>query len=70
MISPQLRQQRLRQPPQLIAGTAQVHGEARLEHVAQLADEDALLVTAQREERHRGAPSAGRYSAENRRDGM
>eukprot|EP00964_Phaeocystis_antarctica_P087112 scaffold55232_cov63-Phaeocystis_antarctica.AAC.5 len=55
MISPQLRQQRLRQLPQLMAGTAQVHGGARLEHVAQLCEEDALLVAAQRHERHRAA---------------
>eukprot|EP00964_Phaeocystis_antarctica_P133115 scaffold97287_cov48-Phaeocystis_antarctica.AAC.3 len=50
MISPQLLQQRLR--------TAQEHGAARLELVAQLGEEDALLVTAQREERHRGAREA------------
>ena len=53
MISPQLLQQRLRQHAQLIAGAAELHGEARLEHVAQLGEEDALLVLAQRRERHR-----------------
>ena len=55
MISPQLLQQRLRQHAQLIAGAAELHGEARLEHVAQLGEEDALLVLAQRRERHRSA---------------
>eukprot|EP00964_Phaeocystis_antarctica_P116416 scaffold80357_cov63-Phaeocystis_antarctica.AAC.3 len=59
VVSPQLRQQRLRRRPQLIAGAAQVHGGARLEHVAQLGEEDALLVTAQRHERHRGARRGG-----------
>eukprot|EP00964_Phaeocystis_antarctica_P126214 scaffold89951_cov48-Phaeocystis_antarctica.AAC.4 len=48
MVSPQLLPQRRRQLPQLVAGAAQVHGDARLEHVAQLDEEDALLVTAQR----------------------
>ena len=43
MISPQLRQQSLRRRPKLIAGAAQGHGGARLEHVAQLGEEDALL---------------------------
>ena len=42
MISLQLRQQRLRRRPQLIAGAAQGHGEARVEHVAQLDKDDAL----------------------------
>eukprot|EP00964_Phaeocystis_antarctica_P157586 scaffold127862_cov75-Phaeocystis_antarctica.AAC.2 len=55
MISSKLRQQRLRWLPQLIAGAAHGHGEARLEHVAQLGEEDALLVAAQRHERHRAA---------------
>jgi hypothetical protein len=46
VISPQLlphcrRQKRL----QLGAGAAEVHGEARLERVAQLAEGDALLVS-------------------------
>eukprot|EP00964_Phaeocystis_antarctica_P124924 scaffold88567_cov61-Phaeocystis_antarctica.AAC.6 len=58
MISPQLRQQRLRRRPQLIAGAAQVHGEARIEHVPQLGEEDALLVTAQLRQRHRGLSHA------------
>eukprot|EP00964_Phaeocystis_antarctica_P108737 scaffold73267_cov67-Phaeocystis_antarctica.AAC.3 len=53
MVSPQLLQQRLRRRPQLVAGAAQGHGEARLEHVAQLGEEDALLVTAQLRQRHR-----------------
>ena len=48
MISPQLLQQRLRQLPQLAAGAAESHGDAGIEHVAQLAEDDALLVTAQR----------------------
>eukprot|EP00964_Phaeocystis_antarctica_P161688 scaffold133788_cov69-Phaeocystis_antarctica.AAC.1 len=58
VICPQLRQQRLRRRPQLTAGAAQVHGGARLEHVAQLGEEDALLVAAQRRQRHRGARRA------------
>ena len=59
MISPQLRQQRLRQHPQPVANAAEVHGEAGLEHVPQLGEEDALLVTAQRCESHRGARAGG-----------
>ena len=55
VISPQLLPRRLRQRPQLAAGTAEGHGDARIEHVAQLAEDDAQLVTAQRRERHRGA---------------
>ena len=55
MISPQLLQQRLRQRPQLLAGAAAVYGVARLEHVAQLAEDYALRVTTQRRQRHRGA---------------
>eukprot|EP00964_Phaeocystis_antarctica_P012274 scaffold6790_cov69-Phaeocystis_antarctica.AAC.1 len=55
VISPQLLQQRLRQLPQLEAGTAQGHGDAGIEHVAQLGEDDARLVTAQRRERHRRA---------------
>eukprot|EP00964_Phaeocystis_antarctica_P053247 scaffold31252_cov63-Phaeocystis_antarctica.AAC.2 len=47
VISPQLLLQLLRRRPQLMAGAAQGHGEARIEHVAQLGEEDALLVTAQ-----------------------
>eukprot|EP00964_Phaeocystis_antarctica_P128491 scaffold92278_cov62-Phaeocystis_antarctica.AAC.10 len=55
IISPQLLQQHLRQPPHLAAGAAVAHGDARIEHVAQLAEDDALLVTAQLRQRHRGA---------------
>eukprot|EP00964_Phaeocystis_antarctica_P152284 scaffold120117_cov59-Phaeocystis_antarctica.AAC.2 len=61
VISPQLLPQRRRQQrPQLAAGAAEVKGEARLERVAQLAEDDALLVTAQFRQRHRRAagPSA------------
>ena len=46
---------RLRRRAQLIADAAEVNGDARLQHVAQLGEDDALLVTAQRHERHRGA---------------
>ena len=45
MISLQLRQRRLRRRPQLVADAAQGHGAARVENVAQVAEEDALLVT-------------------------
>jgi len=38
-------QQRLRRRPQLVADAAQGHGEERIEHVAQLGEDDALLVT-------------------------
>jgi hypothetical protein len=55
VVSPQLLTLRLCQRPQLAAGGAEGHGDARIEHVAQLAEDDALLVTAQRRERHRGA---------------
>eukprot|EP00964_Phaeocystis_antarctica_P116359 scaffold80296_cov48-Phaeocystis_antarctica.AAC.3 len=56
VISPQLLPQRRRQKrPQLAAGAAEVHGEARLERVAQLAEDDALLVTAELRQRHRRA---------------
>ena len=61
VISPQLLPRRLRQRPQFVAGAAEGHGDARVEHVAQLAEDDALLVTAQRRERHGiagGAPAA------------
>ena len=58
MIGPQLLTRRLRQRLQLAAGAAEGHGDARVEHVAQLAEDDALLVTAQRRERHRGATRA------------
>ena len=56
MISLQLLQQRRRQKhPQLAAGAAEDHGEARLERVAQLAEDDAVHVGAQLRQRHRGA---------------
>ena len=45
--------QRLRRRQQLVADAAQGHGHARVEHVAQLAEDDALLVTAQLRQRHR-----------------
>ena len=35
-----LLQRRLHQHPQLIAGAAIVHGDARIEHVAQLGEDD------------------------------
>ena len=50
-----LPQRRRQKRPQLAAGAAEVHGAARLERVAQLAEDDALLVTAQLRQRHRGA---------------
>eukprot|EP00964_Phaeocystis_antarctica_P051196 scaffold29862_cov51-Phaeocystis_antarctica.AAC.1 len=58
MISPQLLQQRLRQLPQPAAGAAKVHGAARVERIAQLNEDDALLVLAQAHERHRGGGGA------------
>eukprot|EP00964_Phaeocystis_antarctica_P022872 scaffold12773_cov64-Phaeocystis_antarctica.AAC.4 len=58
MISPQLLQQRLRQLPQLAVGAAEGHGDLRIERVAQLAEDDALLVTAQLRQRHRVPPRA------------
>eukprot|EP00964_Phaeocystis_antarctica_P126479 scaffold90162_cov56-Phaeocystis_antarctica.AAC.7 len=58
--SPQLLQKRLCRLPQLLAGDAEVHGDARLEHVAQLGEDAAVLVTAQLRERHReGAAHRG-----------
>ena len=36
LLTPALRQQLLRRRPQLMAGTAQGHGEARIEHVTHL----------------------------------
>ena len=39
---------------------AQGHGDARVEHVAQLDEEDALLVAAQLGQRHRDAGAPGR----------
>ena len=60
MISPQLLQQRRRQKqPQLAVSAAEVHDEARLERVAQLAEDDALLVGAELRQRHRGARARG-----------
>ena len=44
----QLLPRRLSRRPQLAAGAAEGHGDARVEHVAQLAEDYALLVTAQR----------------------
>eukprot|EP00964_Phaeocystis_antarctica_P045064 scaffold25924_cov66-Phaeocystis_antarctica.AAC.5 len=58
VISPQLLQQRLRRLPQLVANATQGHGDARIEHVAQLGEDDARLVTAQLRQRHRGAAGA------------
>eukprot|EP00964_Phaeocystis_antarctica_P045062 scaffold25924_cov66-Phaeocystis_antarctica.AAC.3 len=55
VISPQLLQQRLRRLPQLVANATQGHGDARVEHVAQLGEDDARLVTAELGECHRGA---------------
>eukprot|EP00964_Phaeocystis_antarctica_P137595 scaffold102178_cov69-Phaeocystis_antarctica.AAC.5 len=61
MINPQLLPQRRRQQyPQLVTGAAQVPGEARLERVAQLAEDDAVLVGAELRQRHRGARAAAR----------
>jgi hypothetical protein len=58
-ISPQLLPPLLRRRPQLFAGTAQGHGEARIEHVAQLGEGDALLKSrtahSQLRQRHAGA---------------
>ena len=51
----QLRQQRLRRRPQLVADAAQGHGDARVEHVAQLDEEDGVLVAAELGQRHRDA---------------
>ena len=53
VVSLQLLARRLRQLPQLAAGAADGHGDARIEHVAQLDEDDALLVAAQRRQRHR-----------------
>ena len=48
-----LLRRRRQQRPQLFVGAAEVHDEARLERVAQLAQDDALFVAAQLRERHR-----------------
>eukprot|EP00964_Phaeocystis_antarctica_P113379 scaffold77420_cov63-Phaeocystis_antarctica.AAC.4 len=47
VVGPQLLPKRLRQRPQPVAGAAEVHGAARIEHVAQLDEDVALLVLAQ-----------------------
>eukprot|EP00964_Phaeocystis_antarctica_P009801 scaffold5330_cov59-Phaeocystis_antarctica.AAC.4 len=63
VISPQLRQQHLHRPPQLIADAAERHGDARPARsidrsgrarctVAQLDADDARLITAQLGKRH------------------
>ena len=60
---------RLRQLPQLAASAAEGHGDARVERVAQLDEDDALLVTAQLGERHRDARGGARASrGDNARD--
>ena len=59
----QLLQRYPRRRPQIVADAAQGHGDARVERVAQLHEEDALLVAAQRGQRHgdaRAALQAGR----------
>eukprot|EP00964_Phaeocystis_antarctica_P035844 scaffold20494_cov69-Phaeocystis_antarctica.AAC.5 len=66
VLSPQLLQQRLRERPQLAVGAAEGHGDAWIERVAQLAEDDALLVTAQRRERHRGPRPGARRAARGR----
>jgi hypothetical protein len=67
VLGPQLLLQRLRRRPQLVVDAAQGHGEARIKHVAQLDEDDALLVTAQLRQRHRGAARRGARGAERRR---
>ena len=47
-----------RRRPQLVADAGQGHGDARVERIAQLDEEDALLVAAQPGQRHRGALAA------------
>ena len=47
VFSLQLLPKRLRRRPQLAAGAAEVHGDARIERVAELEEDDACLVTAQ-----------------------
>ena len=59
MVSLQLLQRYPRRRAQLVADAAQGHGDARVEHVAQLHEEDALLVAAQRGQRHRDARARG-----------
>ena len=56
MVDPQLLSKRLRRLPQLAADAAQVHGDARVQHIAQLVEDDALRVLVEhRQRRHRGA---------------
>eukprot|EP00964_Phaeocystis_antarctica_P075145 scaffold46337_cov62-Phaeocystis_antarctica.AAC.2 len=43
---------RLRRLPQLVTGAAEVHGEARFEHVAQLDEDYARFVAAELRESH------------------
>ena len=52
MVSPQLLMHRLRRLPQLVTGAAEVHGEARFEHVAQLDEDYARFVAAELRESH------------------
>eukprot|EP00964_Phaeocystis_antarctica_P120565 scaffold84286_cov63-Phaeocystis_antarctica.AAC.9 len=52
VLSLQLLQQRLRRRPQLAVDTAQGHGVARVQQVAHAVEDTALLVAAEREERH------------------
>jgi len=51
MVGPQLLAQRLRGRSQKGAYAAEIHGDARLERVAQLAEDDAHLVAAEQRER-------------------
>ena len=46
---------------------AEVHGEARLERIAQLAEDDALLVSAELRQRHRGARAPALARGDNAR---
>jgi len=60
VVSLQLLALRLRQLPQLAAGAGEGHGDAWVEHVAQPDEDHALLVAAQRRQRHRAsAPRKG-----------
>ena len=42
-----------------LLSAAEGHGDARVEHVAQLDEDDELLVAAQRRQRHRAAQRGG-----------
>jgi len=55
VVSLQLLQRYPRRRAQLVADAGQGHGDARVEHVAQLDEEDALLVAAELGQRHRDA---------------